>query len=61
MVEEEEEEEPVEASTRVRMLSDKLKRRAYEHAMSRAGAIQRRSQDAVGKLKYTVDLVSLTA
>lgn len=49
--------QPVEASTRVRMLSDKLKRRAYESAMSRAGSIQKRSQEAVGKLLYTVDLV----
>lgn len=51
------EQPPVQASTRVRMLSDKLKQRAYDTAMSKAGAIQKRSQEAVGKLLYTVDLI----
>ena len=49
---------PAEASTRVRMLSDKVKRRAYENAMAKAGALQKRSQAAVEKLIHTIDLVS---
>lgn len=49
---------PHEATGKIRHLSDKLKRRAFENAMSRAGAIQKRSEEAVAKLRYTVDLVS---
>ena len=49
---------PAEASTRVRLLSDMVKRRAYENAMAKAGALQKRSQAAVEKLIHTIDLVS---
>lgn len=52
-------ETPKEASTRVRMISDKVRRRAYQTAMAKAGAIQKRSLDAVEKLMYTVDLVMI--
>lgn len=48
---------PKEAATRVCMIGDKVKRRAYQTAMSKAGAIQKRSLAAVEKLMYTVDLV----
>lgn len=48
---------PAEASTRVRMLSDKVKRRAYDNAMAKAGALQKRSQAAVEKLIHTIDLI----
>lgn len=40
------------------MLSDKVKRRAYDNAMAKAGALQKRSQAAVEKLIHTIDLVS---
>lgn len=51
---------PAEASSRVRMLSDKVKRRAYQNAMNKAGAIQKRSQEAIGKLIHTIDLVCIS-
>jgi len=39
------------------MLSDKVKRRAYDNAMAKAGALQKRSQAAVEKLIHTIDLI----